>query len=117
MHEDLKRVRREMHPARRMRKWLASAVMLLVVAAGVWIYRDFRNNVRLSAKDTIVLAVSNRTRDPVFDDAVYIALHASLQQTPYLNIQSENKVRGILITLHLSHDAKAPPNIPLASCL
>src|SRR5258708_21541452 len=32
MHEDLKRVRREMHPARRMRKWLSSAVMLLVVA-------------------------------------------------------------------------------------
>jgi len=117
MHEDLKRVRREMHPARRMRKWLASAVMLLVVAAGVWIYRDFRNNVKLSAKDTIVLAVSNRTGDPVFDDALYIALHASLEQTPYLNILAENKVRGILRTLQLSEDAKVTPEIARAVCL
>jgi serine/threonine protein kinase/tetratricopeptide (TPR) repeat protein len=117
MHEQLERVRREMHPARRMRKWFASAVLLLVVAASVWIYRDYRNKVTLSARDTVVLAVSNQTSDPVFDDALNMALRVGLEQTPYLNVLAEDKVRGTLSMLKVSQDAKVTPELAREVCL
>src|SRR5216683_555879 len=53
MQVDLERVWREMHPAgHRMRRWLVSAALLLVVAAGAWTYKNYRNGVTLSARDT-----------------------------------------------------------------
>ncbi len=117
LRDDLERVRKEMHPMRRMRKWLASAALLVVVAAGVWIYRDYRNKVTLSANDTIVLAVSNQTGDPVFDDALYTALRVALEQTPYLNTLIDLKVRGTLRALNRSDDAKLTPEIAREVCL
>ena len=117
MRKDLEQVRREMHPMRRMRKWFASAVLLLGLAAGVWIYRDYRNKVTLSANDTVVLAVSNQTGDPVFDDALNLALRFGLEQTPYLNVLADDKVRGTLSTLKVSQDAKVTPEIARDVCL
>jgi tetratricopeptide (TPR) repeat protein len=117
LRDDLERVRKEMHPVRRMRKWLASAALLVVVAAGVWIYRDYRNKVTLSARDTVVLAVSNQTGDPVFDDALNMALRAGLEQTPYLNVLADDKVRGTLGTLKVSQDAMVTPEIAREVCL
>ena len=71
----------------------------------------------LSARDTVVLAVSNQTGDSVFDDAVYTALRVALEQTPYLNVLADNKVRGTLRTLNRSEDAKVTPEIAREVCL
>ena len=117
MREDIERVQTEMHPVRRARKWLGSAVLLLVVAAGAWIYRDYRNKVTLSARDTVVLTVSNQTGDPVFDDAASLALRVALEQTPYLNVLTDDKVRRTLRTLNRSEDAKVTPEIAREVCL
>ena len=119
MHADLERVRREMHPVRhRLRGWLASAVLLLVVAAGTWIFRDYRNKVTLSADDTIVIAdVSNQTGDPVFDDALNTALRVGLEQTPYLNVLAHDKVSEALRLLNLPEDAKVTPEVARQVCL
>jgi len=73
--------------------------------------------VKLSARDTVVLAVSNQTGDPVFDDALNLALRVGLEQTPYLNILADNKVRGTLRTLNRSEDAKLTPEIAREVCL
>jgi tetratricopeptide (TPR) repeat protein len=83
----------------------------------VWIYRDYRNKVTLSANDTVVLAVSNQTGDPVFDDALNLALRFGLEQTPYLNVLADDKVRGTLSTLKVSQDAKVTPEIARDVCL
>src|SRR5258708_5156417 len=118
MRKGLERVRRELHPVRRrLRRWLAAAVLLLVVAAGAWILRDYSNRVTLSASDTIVLAVSNQTNDPVFDDALNLALRIGLEQTPYLNILGEDKVRETLRTLNRSQDATVTPETAREVCL
>jgi len=117
MREDLERVRGEMHPARRMRKWLVPAALLLVLTAGGWIYRNYRNKVTLSARDTVVLAVSNQTGDPVFDDALNLALRVGLEQTPYLNVLTDDKFRGTLRTLKISQDGKVTPEIAREVCL
>jgi serine/threonine protein kinase len=119
MHADLERVRREMHPVRRrLRGWLASAALLLFIAAGTWIFRDYRNKVTLSADDTIVIAdVSNQTGDPVFDDALNTALRAGLEQTPYLNVLARDKVSGALRFLNLPEDARVTPDVARQVCL
>jgi serine/threonine protein kinase/Flp pilus assembly protein TadD len=119
MQADLQRVRRETHPVRRQwRRSLASAALLLVIAAAAWIYRDYRNRVTLSLDDTIVIAeVSNQTGDPVFDDALNTALRVGLEQTPYLNVLASDKVSGTLRTLNLPGDAKVTPEIARQVCL
>lgn len=119
MQADLERVRREMHPVRRrLRRWLASAELLVVVAAGAWTYRDYRNRVTLSADDTIVIAdVNNQTSDPVFDDALKRALFIGLEQTPYLSVLASDKVSGALRLLNLPGDAKVTPEIARQVCL
>jgi serine/threonine protein kinase len=118
MQADLESIRREIHPGRRrLRRWLASAALLVFAAVGTWIYRDYRNRVTLSASDTIVLAVSNQTGDPVFDDALYTALRVALEQTPYLNVLADNKVRGTLRTIKIAEDAKITPEVARQVCL
>jgi hypothetical protein len=45
----------------------------------------------LTEKDTIVLAdFANSTGDAVFDDTLKTALTVSLQQSPFLNVLSDN---------------------------
>jgi eukaryotic-like serine/threonine-protein kinase len=55
--------------------------------------------VKLTDKDTIVIAdFSNTTGDAVFDDTLKQALSVGLQQSPFLNILSDQKAKQ---TLHL----------------
>jgi hypothetical protein len=63
--------------------------------------------VRLTDKDTIVLADStNTTGDPVFDGALKPALAVSLQQSPFLSLVSNEQVQE---TLHyMGKPASAP---------
>jgi DNA-binding winged helix-turn-helix (wHTH) protein/Flp pilus assembly protein TadD len=99
-------------------KWLASAALLVVAAAGLWIYIERRNKVTLSRDDTIVVAdADNLTTDPVFDDALRTALLVSLEQTPYLNVLGPDKVSGALKILNLPVDAKVTPEIARRVCL
>jgi eukaryotic-like serine/threonine-protein kinase len=90
------------------RLWLVLAVVILLLAgAGVVLIRHRRMPL-LTEKDSILITgVSNRTGDPVFDGTLKAALEVSLEQSPYLNIVSDRKVRG---TLQLM--AK-PPDTPL----
>jgi eukaryotic-like serine/threonine-protein kinase len=99
-------------------KWLASASLLVVVAAGVWIYIEHRNKVTLFTDDTIVVAdADNLTTDPVFEDALRTALSVSLEQTPYLNVLGPDKVNGALKLLNLPVDGKVTPEIARRVCL
>ncbi len=117
MREDIERIQRATQPPRNTRRWLGAIALLVVLASGGWIYWRFRNRVLLSASDTIVLAVNNQTGDPVFDDALHIALRVALEQTPYLNVLADNKVRGTLRTLNRSEDTKVTPEIAREVCL
>jgi tetratricopeptide (TPR) repeat protein/predicted Ser/Thr protein kinase len=113
MHADLQRLRRDTEsgqvgarssgkvaaqksPARRnaLPKWVFAATTLLIVAtiAG-GLYQRWRQARRLTEKDTIVLAdFANSTGDGVFDDALKTALTVALNQSPFLNVLSDNRV-------------------------
>jgi eukaryotic-like serine/threonine-protein kinase len=76
-------------------KTVAAAVVLIALAIGSYFY--FHRTPTLTEKDTIVLAdFANTTGDNVFDDSLRQALAAQLNQSPFLNILSDGKVRGTL---------------------
>ncbi|MGD1079791.1 MAG: winged helix-turn-helix domain-containing protein [Candidatus Sulfotelmatobacter sp.] len=74
----------------------AAVVVAVLIVAGLIasnVYRRFRPAERLTEKDTVLLVdFFNTTGDPVFDDTLKRALSISLNQSPFLNVLSENKV-------------------------
>jgi eukaryotic-like serine/threonine-protein kinase len=73
----------------------AAAVLLAVASAGAFYFRSRQAAHRLTEKDTIVLAdFANTTGDPVFDGTLKQALATSLEQSPFLNILSDEKVNA-----------------------
>ena len=118
MKDDLARIAREVHPAR---LWtpraLATGVLLAFVALGVWRYEVYRHRITLAPTDTIVLAdADNQTGDPVFDDALNIALRYEMQQTPYLNILGIDKANATLAQLKLPSTTKITPDVARQIC-
>jgi eukaryotic-like serine/threonine-protein kinase len=74
-----------------------AALAIIMVAAAVVYFPFFRNRVRLTDKDQILLAdFVNTTGDPVFDGTLKQALAVQLGQSPYLDIFSEDHVRETL---------------------
>jgi tetratricopeptide (TPR) repeat protein len=67
-------------------------MVVIAIAAGAFFYRH-RATV-LTEKDSIVLAdFDNKTGEPVFDDTLKQALATDLQQSPFLTILSDSRVR------------------------
>jgi serine/threonine protein kinase len=84
-------------------KILIPAAAILVAAVGGWLY--FRSHsaathpaaAALTEKDTIVLAdFDNKTGDVLFDDTLKQGLFVQLEQSPFLELVSENKVNQTL---------------------
>jgi tetratricopeptide (TPR) repeat protein len=115
MRLDLLKVRSEMHPARSAQWWSAAGALILVLVAAGWIY--LRNRVTLTPNDTIVRAeLDNRTGDTAFTDGLDQALEIALEQTPYLNILSRDKVRETLASLNLPEDTKLSADLGSRVC-
>jgi len=116
--EDLERIVRETNPTkRRVIMALASSVLLALVAFGLWRYNVYRHRITLAPTDTIVLAdADNQTGDPVFDDALNIALRHEMEQTPYLNILGTDKAYATLAELKLPSTTKIAPDVARQIC-
>jgi eukaryotic-like serine/threonine-protein kinase len=93
----------------------AVAVLLVLLAGGLY-YRAHRSK-PLTDKDTIVLAdFDNRTGDPVFDDTLKTALGVSLNQSPFLNVLSENGVAATLKRMTRPPDTRLTPDVAREVC-
>jgi tetratricopeptide (TPR) repeat protein len=115
MRQDLLKVRGEIHHTRRLGRWFIAAALILPLFAGAWFY--LRNRVALSADDTIVRAeFDNRTGDPAFANGLDQALEIALEQTPYLNLLSRDKVRETVASLNLPEDTKLTTEIAGRVC-
>jgi serine/threonine protein kinase/tetratricopeptide (TPR) repeat protein len=76
------------------RIWRVPVAILLLGAllAGGWHYRS-RGSAPLSTKDTLVLAeFANSTGDPVFDDTLRQGLSSQLEQSPFVNLLSDERI-------------------------
>jgi DNA-binding winged helix-turn-helix (wHTH) protein/tetratricopeptide (TPR) repeat protein/tRNA A-37 threonylcarbamoyl transferase component Bud32 len=118
MKDDLARIAREIQPARRWTlRALAAGALLAVGALSVWRYEVYRHRITLAPTDTIVLAdIDNRTKDPVFDDALNTALRYEMEQTPYLNLLGLDKAYAILGPLKVAPTIKITPEIARQIC-
>jgi Flp pilus assembly protein TadD/predicted Ser/Thr protein kinase len=79
-------------------KYGITAAATLVLAVGGFLLWQQRGHARLlTDKDTIVLAdFENKTGDPVFDDTLRQGLIVQLQQSPFLSIIPDQKIRATL---------------------
>jgi eukaryotic-like serine/threonine-protein kinase len=81
----------------------ASIVVLLV--AGAILY--FHARPKLTDKDTVVLAdFANATGDPVFDGTLRHGLSAQLEQSPFLNLLSDQRIAETLSLMARPKDAR-----------
>jgi eukaryotic-like serine/threonine-protein kinase len=79
--------------SRKLGKILAPVAVLVFAALIAGMYFRFRTATPLTERDTIVLAeFSNKTGDPVFDDTLKQALAVELEQSPFLNVLSDQRV-------------------------
>ncbi len=85
-----------------------AAVLIAAASAGFLYYRSHSTK-KLTDKDTIVVAdFANTTGDSVFDDTLKQALAVDLQQSPFLNVLSDEKVGETLKLMNRSpHDRQA----------
>jgi len=84
-------------------KTLTPAAGILIAVIGGWLYLRARPSAAgpsataLTGKDTIVLAdFDNKTGDAVFDDTLKQGLAVQLEQSPFLDLVSDNKVNQTL---------------------
>jgi len=99
--------------------WMA-VYGLGIVAVGLiighWLL-NYRPAHRLTEKDAIVLAdFTNATGEAVFDDALRQGLEVQLQQSPFLNLVSEEQIRQTLQMMKQPPDAKLTPHIARDVC-
>jgi eukaryotic-like serine/threonine-protein kinase len=84
----------EKQPGRQWKVLVPAAVLLVVALAGGGWHGRSRPAKKLTGKSTIVLAdFVNNTSDPVLEDALRQALLVSLDQSPFLSILPDDKVR------------------------
>ncbi len=94
---------------------LLGVVLGALIAGGLY-YRSHRAK-PLTEKDTIVLAdFANTTGDPVFDDTLKTALSVSLNQSPFLNVLSDDKVAATLKLMSRQADTKLTADMAREIC-
>jgi serine/threonine protein kinase/Flp pilus assembly protein TadD len=87
---------------------------LVVVTVTLSIYFYLHRTPKLTDKDTIVLAdFTNTTGDAVFDGTLRQGLSAQLQQSPFMNLLSDERIAQTLALMTQSKDA--PLTYQLAS--
>ena len=81
------------------RGWLmyGAIAVIVLLAAGGYLYMRSASAARLTDKDPIVIGdFTNTTSDSVFDGALKSALAIQLEQSPFLNVISDEHVSGVL---------------------
>jgi serine/threonine protein kinase/tetratricopeptide (TPR) repeat protein len=99
-------------------RWRLAAAGAAVTAlvAGGYVY--YPRAATLTDKDTIVLAeFTNTTGDPVFDDTLRQGLAAQLQQSPFLSLVSDERIRRTLPLMNQPADARLTPDVARVVCV
>jgi eukaryotic-like serine/threonine-protein kinase len=97
-------------------KVLIPIAFILVAVIGGLYYRSHRAR-PLTDKDTIVLSdFDNKTGEPVFDDALKQGLAIQLEQSPFLSLVSEQRIRQALRLMGQPPDARVISQVARDLC-
>lgn len=98
--------------------WIGAVVLLVAVAGGeLYWHGRVKKAPALTEKDTIVLAdFDNKTGDPVFDDTLKQGLAIQLEQSPFLELISQDKVSRTLKLMERPTDAAFTPEVAREVC-
>jgi hypothetical protein len=95
----------------------AVTFVVLALAAAVTLVVYSRPAPPLTEKDTIVIAeFDNKTGDPVFDGALREGLSAQLDQSPFLNTLSDERIAEGLSLMSQPKDARLTPGLARQVC-
>ena len=94
---------------------VAAAILIALVAAGLYVRS--KSSARLTEKDSVLLAdFVNTTGDAVFDGTLKQALAVQLEQSPYLNIVPESKIREALRLMGKPPDERLTNDVAREIC-
>ena len=92
------------------------SILLFVVGAASSLF-VFRSKKLLTEKDTVVLAdFTNTTSDPVFNETLQQGLTIELEQSPFLSIVSEGRIRHTLRLMGRPEDARLTQEVAREVC-
>jgi Tfp pilus assembly protein PilF/predicted Ser/Thr protein kinase len=99
----------------RMLAAICAALIAAALAAGF--YFHLRKGTKLMEKDTVVLAdFANSTGDAVFDGTLKTALNVALNQSPFLNVLSDNAVAATLQLMTRPANTRLTPEVTRELC-
>jgi len=100
------------------RSWTVAAAGAVALIALVGALIHFRRTPALTERDSIVVAdFVNTTGEPVFDGTLKEALTVELEQSPYLNVLPESRVREALRFMGRSPDERISTEVAHEICL
>ncbi|MGA8150136.1 MAG: protein kinase [Terriglobales bacterium] len=95
--------------------WIGAAVVVIALGTGTFLY--LHRAPGLTEKDSVLLSdFVNTTGDPVFDGTLKQALAVQLEQSPYLNIFPQGRVRDTLSYMGRSPDERVTPDLAREIC-
>ena len=136
MRADLKRLKRDTEPGRAvaaglsrhterggikpsLQRWLVAAgLVVIVAAAGTYLYLRQHQSHHLTEQDTVVLAdFTNQTGEPVFDDTLKQGLRVQLEQSPFLNVLPDEKAAQELAYMGRQRETRLTREVAREVCL
>ncbi len=98
-------------------RWLAVGVVILLAGLGMWRWFLTHRRTVLGARDTVVLAdFANSTGDPVFDETLREGLAIELEQSPFLSLISDQRIRHMLSLMGHPADGRITLEIARGVC-
>ena len=100
-------------------RWILAggAVVVLIAVIAVAFYWHARRGAVLTEKDSIVVAeFDNTTGEPVFDNALKQALIVQLEQSPFLNILSDQRISEELRFMGMPGDVRLSADVARQVC-
>jgi serine/threonine protein kinase/DNA-binding winged helix-turn-helix (wHTH) protein/tetratricopeptide (TPR) repeat protein len=77
--------------------WTIAALIAAVTVTGIVRYETSKAHAKLTDKDFVVIAdFDNRTGDAIFDDTLHQGLTTQLEQSPFLNLVSAQRINQTL---------------------
>jgi len=94
-----------------------SALLVAATLAAVGFYLHLHQGRKLTEKDTVVLAdFANSTGDAVFDGTLKTALDVALNQSPFINVLSDNSVAATLQLMTRPANTRLTPAVARELC-